>query len=570
VDRLIIRHGDRVTEHEIGEHPLIIGRDPQCDLFFADKKLSRRHARFERDGKEVRLVDLGSRNGSWVNDERVETRLVTAGDSMRLGSLLISLFEESEPEPEEDSTVYLPAEAAAADESGTVMLSPEVLSAAASGGSEHDAGKAAEDAGSDESGTVMLSPDVLSAAAAGVSGHDASKAAEDDAGSDESGTVMLPSEALSAAASGGSGHDANEAIEGAGDAATMMLPTTDTLRPPEHENAPGGPEEPEDEIPTLYRPESGSTVILESATPLKEAKTGAVIFRGQVDPSLAAATRIVSPESLRESLDETGDESVSEELSSANETRASGRNSPGSFRFVALVAMVSILAVAVLALPLMRTLGSAVTSESSLRARALVYLLAATNVAALSQSPPGARSLEHVVDEPGVVGAYILDRSGNVVAPEGGDVSSLPRGALRDAVGLAALMTRDLANGDVLIMTPIAEDGRLFGVAVLQFRPSTVTSLSTLMLVLGALLLLMGVGAAVLLARRWTLGPLRDLRDDVLALREGLPRTLPEERPYSELTDLARSFNELLEQRSPAPGDDASASSLDATVIRER
>ena len=567
MEKLIIRHGDRVTEHEIGEHPLIIGRDPQCDLFFADKKLSRRHARFERDGKEVRLVDLGSRNGSWVNDERVETRLVTAGDSMRLGSLLISLFEEREPEPEEDSTVYLTAEAAAADESGTVMLSPEVLSAAASGASGHDAGKAEDDAGSDESGTVMLSPDVLSAAAAGASGHAASKAAEDDAGSDESGdTVMLSSEALSAAASGGSGHDANEAIESTGDAATIMLPTTDTLRPPEHENVPGEPEE----TPTLYRPESGSTVILESATPLKEAKTGAVIFRGQVDPSLVAATRIVAPESLRESLDEAGVESVSEEPSSANETRASGRSSAGSFRFVALVAMVSILAVAVVALPLMRTLGSAVTSESSLRARALVYLLAATNVAALSQSPPGARSLEHVVDEPGVVGAYILDRSGNVVAPEGGDVSSLPRGALEDAAGLAALMTRDLANGDVLIMTPIAEDGRLFGVAVLQFRPSTVTSLSRLMLVLGALLLLMGVGAAVSLARRWTLGPLRDLRDDVLALREGLPRTLPEERPYSELTDLARSFNELLEQRSPAPGDDASASSLDATVIRER
>ena len=101
--KLIIQHGDRVTEHEIGEHPLIVGRDPQCDLFFADKKLSRRHARFEREGKDLRLVDLGSRNGSWVNDERVEIQLVTAGDSMRLGSLLISLL--AEDEPEEDSTV---------------------------------------------------------------------------------------------------------------------------------------------------------------------------------------------------------------------------------------------------------------------------------------------------------------------------------------------------------------------------------------------------------------------------------------------------------------------------------
>ena len=508
MDKLIIQHGDRVTEHEIGEHPLIIGRDPQCDLFFADKKLSRRHARFERAGKDLRLVDLDSRNGSWVNEERVETRLVTAGDSMRLGSLNISLLTESEPE--EDSTVYLTAETS---------------------------------------------------------------------GSDESRTVMLSSEALSAAALGAAGRDANEVVEDAGDA-TMMLPTTDTLRPPEHEDAssePDEPDEPKEEAPTLYRPEGDSTVMLESATLPEEGKTGEVIFRGKVEPSLAAATRILSPEILRESHDDTGPDGksgsvnvVSDEPSSAHETRTPGRRARGSLRFVALVAAISVLAIAVLSLPLMRTLGGALAAESSHRARALVYLLAATNVAALSQRPPGARSLERVIDEPGVVAAYILDRSGNVLAPEGGDVSSLPKDALEDAAGLSTPSTRDLVNGDVLIMTPIASDAGPIGLAVLQFRAPTVTSWSTLILVLGALLLLMGVGAAVLLARRWTLGPVRDLRDDVLALREGLPGTLPEERPYSELTDLARSFNELLEQRSPPRGDDASSSGLDATVIRER
>jgi len=538
VDKLIIQHGDRVTEHEIGEHPLIIGRDPQCDLFFADKKLSRRHARFERAGKDLRLVDLDSRNGSWVNEERVETRLVTAGDSMRLGSLSISLLTESEPE--EDSTVYLTAETSSSDESRTVMLSSEALSAAALGAPGRDANEAVEDAGSDESPTVMLSSD---------------------------------------AALGAAGRDANEVVEDAGDA-TMMLPTTDTLRPPEHEDAssePDEPDEPKEEAPTLYRPESDSTVMLESATLPEEGKTGEVIFRGKVDPSLAVATRILSPEILRESHDDTGPDGksgsvnvVSDEPSSAHETRTPGRRVRGSLRFVALVAAISVLAIAVLSLPLMRTLGGALAAESSHRARALVYLLAATNVAALSQRPPGARSLERVIDEPGVVAAYILDRSGNVLAPEGGDVSSLPKDALEDAAGLSTPSTRDLVNGDVLIMTPIASDAGPIGLAVLQFRAPTVTSWSTLILVLGALLLLMGVGAAVLLARRWTLGPVRDLRDDVLALREGLPGTLPEERPYSELTDLARSFNELLEQRSPPPGDDASSSGLDATVIRER
>ena len=82
MSKLIIRHGERVTEHPIEDYPLVVGRDPQCDLFFADKKLSRRHARFVRDSDGIRLVDLGSRNGCWVNEERVEDRLLTPSDTV--------------------------------------------------------------------------------------------------------------------------------------------------------------------------------------------------------------------------------------------------------------------------------------------------------------------------------------------------------------------------------------------------------------------------------------------------------------------------------------------------------
>ena len=128
MNKLIIRHGERVTEHPIDDHPLVVGRDPQCDLFFADKKLSRRHARFERDGDGIRLVDLGSRNGCWVNEERVEKKLLTPSDAVRLGSLSVTL--EAEPEPAErddqESTVYLSAEPPS-DDSGTMVLSSNDL-----------------------------------------------------------------------------------------------------------------------------------------------------------------------------------------------------------------------------------------------------------------------------------------------------------------------------------------------------------------------------------------------------------------------------------------------------------
>ncbi len=127
MDKLIIHHGDRVTEHEIGDTPLTIGRDPECDLFFADKKLSRKHARFERAGAAFRLVDLESRNGSWVNEERVEAREIAPGDEIRLGGLRIQIEREREEVRDEadESTVYLTPQPGALPDTGPVMLSAD-------------------------------------------------------------------------------------------------------------------------------------------------------------------------------------------------------------------------------------------------------------------------------------------------------------------------------------------------------------------------------------------------------------------------------------------------------------
>jgi adenylate cyclase len=104
VDKLIIHHGDRVTEHELRAAPLTIGRDPECDLFFADKKLSRKHARVERVGAGFRLVDLESRNGSWVNEARVEARDLVPGDEIRLGGLRIQLEQDRDRDAGDEST----------------------------------------------------------------------------------------------------------------------------------------------------------------------------------------------------------------------------------------------------------------------------------------------------------------------------------------------------------------------------------------------------------------------------------------------------------------------------------
>ena len=63
----------------------MIGRDPESDVVLNDPATSRRHAHIEfKDGKYV-LTDLGSANGTLVNDQRVKERVLSDGDVIKIG-----------------------------------------------------------------------------------------------------------------------------------------------------------------------------------------------------------------------------------------------------------------------------------------------------------------------------------------------------------------------------------------------------------------------------------------------------------------------------------------------------
>ena len=51
-----------------------------------DPKVSSFHARIDRTPDGFVLVDLKSRNGSYVNGHRIETALLKTGDEVRLGA----------------------------------------------------------------------------------------------------------------------------------------------------------------------------------------------------------------------------------------------------------------------------------------------------------------------------------------------------------------------------------------------------------------------------------------------------------------------------------------------------
>jgi hypothetical protein len=67
----------------------VVGRDPSADLFVDLPGVSRRHARVVVTGASAIVEDLGSKNGTFVNDQLVSGPApLAAGDRVRIGSLV--------------------------------------------------------------------------------------------------------------------------------------------------------------------------------------------------------------------------------------------------------------------------------------------------------------------------------------------------------------------------------------------------------------------------------------------------------------------------------------------------
>ena len=77
--------------------PLTIGRGPDNGLVLQDGRASRHHARIYGRQGALLLADLGSTNGSWVNDRRVQEIALGEGDQIRIGDtvLIVESVEEA-------------------------------------------------------------------------------------------------------------------------------------------------------------------------------------------------------------------------------------------------------------------------------------------------------------------------------------------------------------------------------------------------------------------------------------------------------------------------------------------
>lgn len=71
---------------------MVVGRSPAAHLVVPDRFVSLRHARLTVQDGTVVVSDLGSRNGTFVNDERITSGArLGEGDRLRIGSVVLRL-----------------------------------------------------------------------------------------------------------------------------------------------------------------------------------------------------------------------------------------------------------------------------------------------------------------------------------------------------------------------------------------------------------------------------------------------------------------------------------------------
>ena len=69
-----------------------VGRVPPNEVLVVDKTVSREHAEIKVDGDSACVRDLGSRNGTWINDRPCEGDMpLVPGDQLRLGSVSLTV-----------------------------------------------------------------------------------------------------------------------------------------------------------------------------------------------------------------------------------------------------------------------------------------------------------------------------------------------------------------------------------------------------------------------------------------------------------------------------------------------
>ena len=88
---LILKEGGAPVTLNMEHDVISIGRSKENNIVLKNIKASRRHARIERVGATYQITDLGSGNGTRVNNKKIDIQALNKGDEIRIGDATLTL-----------------------------------------------------------------------------------------------------------------------------------------------------------------------------------------------------------------------------------------------------------------------------------------------------------------------------------------------------------------------------------------------------------------------------------------------------------------------------------------------
>lgn len=99
----------------------VLGRREDCDLRIPLGEVSRKHARLIADADMLKIEDLGSSNGTFVNGQRIQETQVNAGDAIQIGPVSFVVQIDGVPADEDIQAPVVAAAAPSPDPEDTNM-----------------------------------------------------------------------------------------------------------------------------------------------------------------------------------------------------------------------------------------------------------------------------------------------------------------------------------------------------------------------------------------------------------------------------------------------------------------
>jgi pSer/pThr/pTyr-binding forkhead associated (FHA) protein len=86
----VIKGSDQGKQFELDDQVVSIGRDSTSRIRLHDTEISRRHAELRRTDDGFLIADVGSVNGTFVNDVQITESALQPGDRVQVGRVFSS------------------------------------------------------------------------------------------------------------------------------------------------------------------------------------------------------------------------------------------------------------------------------------------------------------------------------------------------------------------------------------------------------------------------------------------------------------------------------------------------